>query len=126
MRKYLLVLLCFLSVSGYTATLEPYRVIPSFTGPSYEGKEVFHQTQFKIQIVNAIEFVSYTTNMSGVDKYGFFTYTFPVVITGNYEITGNLLGKAIYETATSSVIYYSVSSGLVFAFNSSLARLRIA
>ena len=66
MRKYLLVLLCFLSVSGYAATLEPYRIIPSFTGPSYEGKEVTHQTQFKIQIVNAIEFVSYTTNMSGV------------------------------------------------------------
>ena len=106
MRKYLLVLLCFLSVSGYTATLEPYRVVPSFTGPIYEGKEVTHQTQFKIQIVRAIEFVSYTTNMSGVSKYGFFTYTFPVVITGNYEITGNLMGKAIYETATSSVTYY--------------------
>ena len=106
MRKYLLVLLCFLSVSGYTATLEPYRVIPSFTGPSYEGKEVTHQTQFKIQIVRAIEFVSYTTNMSGVSKYGFFTYTFPVVLTGNYVVNGNLMGKAIYETATSSVTYY--------------------
>ena len=106
MCKYLLVLLCFLSVSGYAATLEPYRVIPSFTGPLYEGKVVTHQTQFKIKIENAIEFVSYTTNMSEVSKSGFFTYTFPVVITGNYEIKGNLMGKAIYETATSSVIYY--------------------
>ena len=106
MRKYLLVLLCFLSVSGYAATLEPYQVTPSFTGPIYEGKEVTHQTLFKIQIVNAIEFVSYTTNMSGVSKYGFFTYTFPVVLTGNYVVNGNLMGKAIYETATSSVTYY--------------------
>lgn len=93
MRKYLLIFLCFLCVSGYTAVMEPYEISPAFPGVERDQN---NSSKFRFTFKGAIEFVSYSSSGSVDPSYsgdgcfnagGYRLISFPSVRTSSVEIT---------------------------------------
>lgn len=93
MRKYLLIFLCFLCVSGYTAVMEPYEILPAFPGEERDQNNV---SKFLFTFKGAIEFVSYSSSGSVNPSYscdgcfnagGYKLISFPFVRTSSVETT---------------------------------------